>query len=149
MDSPAVQPKLLNAGPREAGAACPHCGVEIARDEAVAQCPACATVHHPLCWEAGGGCGSYACAPARRTVAAAQPASMKITSDEVDRAVPLPPPRPSFSTMAIAPPMSPVLAIGLRPGTTSRLAIAALICAILGIPLFGVLTGAVAIILAA
>jgi len=60
-----VEPILLTAGNREAGALCPHCGNEVVSGEPVAKCRACGMVHHQTCWE-GKGCGAYSCAPARR-----------------------------------------------------------------------------------
>lgn len=104
----------------------------------VVLCPRCGKPHHEDCWR--GECGSYECAPGRRAVTADAP-KQKITFDEVDQAVPLPPatPRGAYATYAAMP--------GPAVRRTSGLAIASFICALAGIPLFGVITGAVAVLL--
>src|SRR5829696_2244338 len=98
--------RLLEAGDREAGTACAHCTVVLQRGERVAQCTRCGTVQHRDCWITRGGCGSYQCAPANRAAQAAAfgqhvppvgAGAWTISADELDRAVPLPPPRPPFS----------------------------------------------------
>ncbi len=135
-----ASPELVVAGGREAGAVCLHCTREIRPGERVARCPRCGGVHHAPCWQAEEGCGAYECAPARRTLSPSQQPSMRITADDLSRAVPLPSGR---APPAVLPP------IPLRPAKsgTSGLAVAALVVAIAGIPLFGLITGLVAIIL--
>ncbi|MEA2710531.1 MAG: serine protease Do [Phycisphaerales bacterium] len=148
MEPSAEQPIVLDAGDREAGTFCARCGVEVVRGEAVAQCARCGTLHHRDCWDAGaGGCNSYACAPARRpSRGEADPRSAwTITVEELDRAIPLPAPRDPFAGPGVAASSSSTTPEAMR---WSRTAVAALIVAVAGIPLFGVVTGVIAIVLA-
>jgi S1-C subfamily serine protease len=70
-----------------------------------------------------------------------------ITQAEIDRAVPLPPGiRPVFVAQKGVMP-GPARPPG--PARFNRVAIASLVCAVAGIPLFGVITGLVAVVLAA
>ena len=111
-------PELVVAGGREAGALCLHCSREIRSGETVARCPSCGGVHHALCWQAHQGCGAYECAPARRRLTADQQPALRITTEDLDRVVPLPPRR---MTPSVPPP------VPLRPvkSGTSGLAVAA------------------------
>lgn len=52
----------------------------------VTSCPACGTVHHTACWTRNGGCGTYACAPARRESMPADGGVMRVTVDDIQRA---------------------------------------------------------------
>ena len=83
--------RSLIASVREAGAGCPHCAAEVATGDRVVICQACGTVHHEACWGDRGGCGSYACAPARRPeiVSAATEPVLLITQADLGRAIPL------------------------------------------------------------
>ena len=141
--------RSLIASMREAGASCPHCAAEVATGDRVVICQACGTVHHESCWIERAACGSYACAPARRPEIATNATEpiLLITAADLGRAIPL---REAGQPHPAAPPggrtWSPA-ATPARPGT-SRLAIASLVCAIAGIPLFGVVTGLVAVVLA-
>jgi S1-C subfamily serine protease len=116
-------------------------------------CPQCGTVHHASCWSVRGGCGAYACAPARRAGIAQDPSEpvLLITHAELERAVPQTaagwPLRAAPSgSVAWSPASGPSPA--RAPVRTSRLAIASLVCGLAGILLFGLLTGLVAILLA-
>jgi S1-C subfamily serine protease len=145
------QATMKTAGANEAGVTCPHCDQQTLLGQNVAQCARCATVHHRQCWEQAGGCGSYTCAPARRENLSDDGSKMVLTSDELDSTIPLPPPRPSFDP-PVGPPMSAREMSRLSYGTSeqhkvSRLAIAAIICAAVGVLLFGI-PGIVAMILA-
>jgi len=132
------------------GAECPHCAGEIALGDPIMVCQTCGMVHHRACWRDFSRCGSYNCVPPRR--AATQPALsepvLTITQLDLDRATPLSAanrsPRPVHPGNAVWTPAS------AQPAITgvSRLAIASLVCALAGIPLFGVITGLVAILLA-
>ncbi len=142
------------ASVREAGVGCPHCAVDIAAGDAVVVCRACGTVHHQGCWEAGGGCGSYNCAPARRPGLSQDHVGpvLQITAAEIDRAIPMAgaglPHRMAGGTgvgagagaIAIGPDGRLRHRSGLRPGKvlTSRLAIASFICGLLAIPMIGI-----------
>jgi hypothetical protein len=127
------------AGPREAGARCPACSRPVADGDPVTVCPSCGSAHHHSCWEQGGRCGSYECAPARRDLARESTPALHISTDELAAVVPLPS-VPVVRAASLVPP-SPI-----RP-RTSGLAIAAFVTAIVGIPLFGLVTGPVAVIL--
>lgn len=136
-----MNPVLVTvAREQEAGVTCPHCTAPVRAGEAVAACPRCGRIQHQACWTRSNGCGSYDCAPARRDLGQADPA-LTISAADLERAVPLPVSRPGGAVHV--PTQSPTPS---RP-RTSRLAIAALVCALAGIPLFGVITGLVAIIL--
>jgi S1-C subfamily serine protease len=134
-------PILLRAGDRESGVACPHCQVQVVRGDEVAQCPACGTVHHHGCWQAHG-CGAYACAPARRAVVERSADTWRITAEDLRVTAPLPSQRTRTPSVFVPPPN------WVPKPKFSRLAIAALVCAVAGIPLFGLITGIVAIVLA-
>jgi S1-C subfamily serine protease len=126
------------AGERETGTACQVCQAKVCRGEEIVLCRACGSVHHQPCWEEAGGCGSYACSPGRRDPSTSSTAVLRITAEELERVVPLP------TIRTVAPSLPPPERNRPR---TSRLALASFICAILGIPFFGVLTGLVAILL--
>jgi S1-C subfamily serine protease len=129
---------------REAGSGCPYCAGEVALGDPIMVCQACGTVHHRACWRQNGRCGSYTCAPARRDLKGAGEPVLTISTDELDRAAPLPSARPSaFPAPAFVPRRS-----APRTGT-NRLAIAALVCGLVGIPFVGFATGLAAIVLGA
>lgn len=142
-----ISPVCGVAGDREAGTTCPCCAAIIQFGDPVAVCRSCGTAHHESCWYRGDGCGAYECAPVRRDLGA-DAATLRISARDLDSAVPLPS-RPTFPVVngyyhapaAGGPPSTP----GRR--RFSRLAITSFILALAGIPLFGVLTGLVAIIL--
>ena len=149
MDS--TNAKFLIACPREAGSGCPYCAAEVVVGDAILVCHACGTVHHRNCWRSRGRCGSYSCAPARRdltgtenengTATQAGEPVLTISADDIFRARPMAPARPlATSRPHVSRPEPP-----RRPEGTNRLAIASLICAVAGIPLFGLVTGLVAI----
>lgn len=133
----------VSAGDREAGALCPHCGQEIRPGEPVVACPQCGAVQHAACWQTGEGCGMYECAPGRRVLAANPNITIRIKADDLERSAPLP--RRSTVTPMVMPP-APFLRPTADSGT-SRLAVAALITAVAGIPLFGLVTGLAAVVL--
>src|SRR5262245_34295517 len=131
------QATMKMAGANEAGVTCPHCDQQTALGQSVAQCARCATVHHRQCWEQAGGCGSYTCAPARRENLSDDGSKMVLSSDELDSTIPLPPPRPSFAP-PVGPPLSAREMSQFSYGVSgqnkiSRLAIASLICAAVGV----------------
>jgi S1-C subfamily serine protease len=146
--------RSLIASMREAGAGCPHCAAEVATGDPVVICRACGTVHHQPCWTERAGCGSYACAPARRPeiVANATEPVLLITEADLGRAIPLREAGlPHRAARPDARTWDPDVPGSKRPPArpaTSRLAIASLICALAGIPLFGLVTGLVAVVLA-
>jgi S1-C subfamily serine protease len=141
-------PKSLIACPRETGAECPHCAAEIVLGDPIMVCQVCGTVHHRACWKEQPRCGSYNCAPSRRAVAqagAAEPVLM-ITRADLDRAVPLLAGHGPWGAST----GGPVPFRDNRPPVqrgVNGLAIASFICALAGIPFFGLITGLVAILL--
>ena len=114
------------AGDREAGARCPLCSASIALGEQIVGCGRCGAVHHELCWQTSGGCGSFECAPARRDLPTDIPPSLRISGDEVSR-VQLPRPRVVIAQGGMAPPLVSVRA---DAGKTSVLAVIAAIVAL-------------------
>src|SRR5438093_190501 len=123
------------AGEREAGAVCPGCQAETVVGDAITVCGDCGAVHHRHCWQRAGHCEAYACSPARKSELPLSQATIQVSSDELEAAVPLP--RRSLQSTAAdrwsVPPRE-------QP-RTSRMAVASFVCALLGIPLFGVVTG--------
>jgi S1-C subfamily serine protease len=140
--------RSLIACPREVGAECPHCAGEIALGDPIMVCQACGTVHHRACWREHARCGAYSCVPARRAVAdgtTSEPV-MTITQFDLERAVPLmgSPPRPPAAQTGFSV-WHPRSAAGRSD--VNKLAIASLVCGLAGIPLFGIITGLVAVVL--
>jgi S1-C subfamily serine protease len=130
-------PKILLAGEREAGAACVHCGRDIVLSDATALCSTCGAVHHLSCWQSLHGCGAYECPESRARVARSDLPVLSISASELAEAVPLPPaPIRSFASDEPIPD---------RP--RNKLAVWAFVVALLGIPLFGFVTGLIAIVI--
>jgi hypothetical protein len=147
LDAPGA--KSLIACPREVGAECPHCAIEIVLGDPIMVCQACGTVHHRTCWRVHERCGAYSCAPGRR--ASPEPRQsdvvLTITHAELERAVSLVPAvRPMLGARSAGPGGFPP-PLPARHGWNS-LAIASFVCALAGIPLFGIITGIVAVVLA-
>lgn len=136
---------MVIAGLREEGTICPQCQGEIHAGDQTAACPQCGNVHHWACWAEGTGCSAYECAPTRRTREHRPVAVMTISDDDLARAKPLPPSRQPSGGWTSAPPLGDHPLTG--PKRWNRMAITALIIAILGIPLFGLVTGLFAIAL--
>tara|TARA_R110002072_G_scaffold13481_1_gene56734 strand:+ start:198385 stop:199686 length:1302 start_codon:yes stop_codon:yes gene_type:complete len=134
------------AGLHESGVVCPHCNREIVRGEKTVQCSDCGDVQHWSCWNSGNGCGSYDCSTgyAGHSCDENAEAVLRITSDEVRNAVPLASGiSGSYRGPAISIPVGP----GVESDRWNRLAIVSFVVAILGIPLFGIVTGLVAVVL--
>ncbi len=112
-------------------------------------CQACGTVHHRACWRDRPSCGSYSCTPGRRQASDSGSSErvLTITHAELDLAVPMAPARRAM-------PGAGAGGAGFRhqpphaPTGVNGLAIASFVCALAGIPLFGIITGLVAIVLA-
>lgn len=135
-----MNPTFIQAGDRETGVACPHCRIDIASGDSVARCGSCGAVQHRACWDTHG-CGSYNCAPARRDLNASASDAWHISADDLNNAPPMP---TQFSGARI--PVIPIQAP--QASRRSGWAVAAFVCALAGIPLFGLLTGPAAVILA-
>jgi len=131
---------------REEGVPCPHCSVEIARGEETAACHDCGTVHHGHCWQSVGGCCNVACSNAIVVPLTDVRGKIRITASDLDKARPLPPSRPPSS-------MGPALGIAVGPDPEAsrwnRLAVASFVIALLGIPLYGIVTGLLAVAIGA
>lgn len=133
------------AGLDEFGVVCAHCNREIEHGEQTVQCPDCGDVQHWPCWDSGRGCGSYDCTAGYGARELATPETvLRITSDEVRNAVPM---APGISGQYRGPAIS--IPVGPQAGSDrwNRLAILSFIVAILGIPLFGIVTGLIAVVL--
>lgn len=145
MSQTAAGARSYEAGPREAGVVCPHCRRELVLRDFVAVCDECGTAHHDACWRSAPGCGSYGCAPANRSVFVAENKVLKITAADLDSATPA----AVFVPSVVGPPGSAAFAgpPPLTPLGYSKLALSAFVVALLGIPLFGIITGPLAVIL--
>jgi len=131
-------PIFASAGQREDGCICPRCAERTHFNDAIALCARCGAVHHRSCWEEGSGCASYDCGPDRVDISRSERATLKIGMDEIRNAVPL----------LSRPAMMPNGAIlPTTPPRFNRLALAAFVTALAGIPFFGALTGLAAILL--
>ena len=136
--------RVFPASQREAVVRCPPCGCAIVMDELVTSCPACGTVHHAECWTRNGGCGTYACAPARREEVPAGAPTMRITADEIERA-----PARIILTADHGAQLSRLSweAESNVPRRWNKLCVAAFIASLVSIPAFGMLTGWIAVLL--
>lgn len=117
--------------------------------ELVAACPACGTVHHTGCWTQNGGCGTYACAPARRDASALSggPTAtgvMRVTADDMARA---PVRVASVAEHGAALSRAAWSAEKAAPVRWNRVCVAAFIAALISIPAFGLFTGWIAVII--
>jgi hypothetical protein len=137
-------PKMIVAGLREEGTICRRCQREICEKDPTTICPACGGIHHWECWGQGEGCSAYECAPGNRSLDSNTESVLRITGDELAHAGPIVPARPVVTGWMPTPARDPVSTATKK---WNRLAIAALIVAILGIPLFGIVTGLIAIVL--
>ncbi len=135
-------PRTLLAGEREAGTLCARCGNQIGLGEPTSVCRDCGALHHTPCWEANQGCGAYECAPAATVRDTTAAPALTITREELSAAQPLPTRSADAATESN----------DMRGGKTgrrwNRTAVTALVVALLGIPLFGLITGLVAIVIA-
>ncbi|MEQ9379312.1 MAG: trypsin-like peptidase domain-containing protein [Pirellulales bacterium] len=133
-------PRTVYAGEREKGVPCAQCGLELQRGEKTAICQACGGVHHESCWEHQGGCGAYECSSGKTRATLRHPPSLTITNDDLSSAVPLPVARKTWD----AEPAGDAPEIR-KPW--NRIALWSFVVSLLGIPLFGLLTGIVAMVL--
>jgi S1-C subfamily serine protease len=130
----------MTAGLREAGVPCVRCAKEIMLGEATSVCRKCGAVHHSECWDSANGCNSYECSSEVGTRDCGTDAALKITPEELAAAQPLPTRSSSFaSESGDSPP-------GKQKRRWNRVAIAAFVVALLGIPLFGLITGLIAMV---
>lgn len=141
--------KMVVAGLREEGTVCRRCEREIRRGDQTAACSACGGMHHWECWSDGAGCGAYECSAGNRTLSNRSDQELsgtilRVSDDELARVAPLP------LAGTVVPGWVPAASRKTPftgPKRWNRLAIWALVIAILGIPLFGIITGLIAIVL--
>lgn len=133
-------PKLMQAEQREAGTLCAHCAVEINLDNPVAICKKCGAIHHEVCWQQRGACCSYECSGGKGSEAAATGAPLTITSTDLESVTPL---------ASSSPTRNYEMPTDNKPERRwNRTALWAFALALLGIPLFGLITGLIAILVA-
>jgi S1-C subfamily serine protease len=124
------------AAQREAGVPCAHCGKAIQFGESTAFCRECGALHHETCWQLKPRCGSYECSSTANIAGSAGSPALTITRDELTAAVPLPPRA-----------AGPAGGNFVEPAPRwNRAAVWAFIVALVGIPLFGLVTGLIAIV---
>ncbi len=136
MESP--HPHLTIADEREAGSLCSGCGAEILHGDHTASCPVCGDIHHVACWRSAEGCCSYHCRTGK-SAGQSRAALISISQEELASAVPLPSRSSAFRE--VDPDQQSVEA-----KRWNRTAVWAFVLAVLGIPLFGLITGIVAMI---
>lgn len=132
-------PIIRNAGEREAGALCAKCSAEISLSIPVAVCTSCGAVHHENCWQEGHGCSAYECTEGKATIASSAKKPLTITREELQSTEPLPTPK-SFNSLEA----EDARKVDRR---WNRASIWAMVVALLGIPLFGIITGLIAILI--
>jgi S1-C subfamily serine protease len=135
-------PETFAAGEPEAGHICPCCQGTIRAGEPVGRCPQCGHVQHARCWEESGRCFSYECDPATARERGAERPELVVTAEDAAQAEPPAPPKAAVRM----PTWSQLKPAGKR--RTSVLAVAALVCGILGVFLAGV-PGLFAVVLGA
>jgi hypothetical protein len=137
-----LDPRTLLAGEREAGTLCALCGSEIGLGDSTSICRTCGAVHHGPCWDKNHGCGAYECSLTARLHETGASPAITVTHEELRAVTPL----PSRLTGDASGPGA--TAAGPPPRRWNRAAVAAFIVALLGIPLFGLVTGLLAIVIA-
>ena len=138
-----MTPKMVVAGLREEGTICRHCQLEIHAGDQTTSCPDCGGIQHWNCWLANEGCAAYECSPGNRPLDVNAGPDLKVSANDLARVLPQSPARPVVSGWVPSVPRDPV---STGPKRWNRLAIASLVIAILGIPLFGLITGLIAIV---
>ena len=132
-------PRIVVAGERESGTLCARCNHEIEPGEVTSICRSCGAVHHSPCWDVGEGCGAYECSTTASRRANGAIPILTVTRDELAAAEPL----PTRSQSALD---DNDASRSDKPKRWNRVAVAAFILAILGIPLFGLITGLIAMV---
>ncbi|QDV77621.1 trypsin-like peptidase domain-containing protein [Botrimarina mediterranea] len=133
---PAPAPRLSIAQEREAGTLCAACSKVLSVGEAVAVCRDCGAVHHQGCWVPERGCTAYECTASRASNERLEQVSIRVSADDLRAVTPLPAPvQPKGGIDALKP-------------RWNRASLWAIAIAILGAPLFGLITGAIAMLVA-
>lgn len=133
---PAPEPRLAIAQEREAGTLCAACSKELLGGERVAFCRDCGAIHHQDCWRPPNGCAAYECTESRVSHERLEQVAIRVSADDLRAAVPLPAAVPAKGGVD-----------GLKP-RWNRASLWAIAIAILGAPLFGLVTGAIAMLVA-
>jgi hypothetical protein len=133
-------PRIVVAGQRESGTLCARCNHEVEIGEVTSICRACGAVHHSPCWDLGEGCSAYECSTTAARRDNGLGAKLTITREELASAEPLPTRAESASDQSASGKAN-------EPKKRwNRTAVAAFILALLGIPLFGLVTGLFAMV---
>ena len=132
------------AGEREEGVVCPHCQVELEIGDKTTPCEVCGTVHHWTCFTAMDSCGAYECARTATPSIRGDAAPIRISATDLQTAVPL--------QTAVARPITYQRFVGVPVDPSQRnrwnkIATLAFVVALIGIPLYGIVVGLVAIAL--
>jgi S1-C subfamily serine protease len=129
------------AGQREAGVLCAHCGMAIQLGQSTAVCRECGGLHHETCWQLNPRCGSYECSTGSSTTDAAARPALTVTREDLAAAEPLPAP-------ATSDPRGTYDRDAKEPRRRwNRASVWAFVVSLLGIPLFGLVTGLIAIVI--
>lgn len=135
---PEAPSRILIAGEREVGGKCAHCGMAIEFGQSVALCSKCGELQHETCWQLKQRCGSYECSTGSSDSNGLGASSISISRDELSAAVPMPS-RKSTNGESDRQRL---------PSRWNKTSIWAMFLALLGIPLFGLVTGLIAIVVA-
>lgn len=131
-------PQIIVASEREAGTDCTGCRQEILYGDQTATCKSCGAIHHEHCWWSQDGCRSYECSSGNTSGQSRGPI-LTVSRDELAATEPLPPPTNAFQEVDAAD-------VRVPEKRWNRTAVWAFVIAILGIPLFGLVTGLIAIV---
>ncbi|MFN0195392.1 MAG: trypsin-like peptidase domain-containing protein [Planctomycetaceae bacterium] len=119
---------------------CEICRQEFLSGETACRCSECGTLHHAHCWTMNQGCGSFRCNRLKSSSSSREEV-LKITTDELVQA------QPQVVTSRFQADESRFDHADFQR-TQNRLAIWSFAIALLGIPLFGLVVGLIAIVLA-
>ena len=131
-------PRIVVAGERESGTLCARCNHEIDVGEVASICRTCGAVHHSPCWDLGEGCSAYECSTTAARRDNGFGAKLTITREELASAEPL--------RIESGSDRSASTQANETKKRWNRTAVTAFIIALLGIPLFGLVTGLIAMI---
>ena len=132
--------RALKAGERETGTLCVCCSAELAEGMDVAICTTCGAVHHEACWKEKGQCCSYECSGGTVAKDHKTDVPLTITSEDLANATPV-----------VVTNVNRSYEFNSDEKTTkkwNRASVWAFVFALLGIPLFGIITGFIAIVIA-
>lgn len=138
-DSESAQdPDFRIAGEREAGVNCARCNQVIRQGELTARCTSCGAIHHQHCWMQYQSCGSYQCSLGGMS-SGNKDKTLVISRDDLNQAEPLP---------VVSSYTDNAQTVSEKPKQLwNKLALTTFIVALIGIPLFGIVTGLIAMVL--